>query len=706
MRAIRLTVLTFKNMKHFVSIAAILVFTYLKTFAGTIDEFNTHFRLLPQPQKVELLKDKGIRYSDLRNVVLVNTKEKPVMPGMLDGLPVATAAVPGTVSLVIDKNIKLPSPEGYVLEINGKQVTIKAVGQAGLFYGIQTLNQLLEDSHDQQIEIPSCRITDYPEIPYRAIHVDVKHHLDVGKYYYDLMDRLAAVKINAVIIEFEDKLRYQKAPLVASGNAISIDEFATLSKYAKERFIEISPLVQGLGHASFILKHEEYKHLRDDSTSQWAFDPLNPGTYDLQFALYEDAIAATPYGKYLHVGGDEVGTLGKSELAKKSGMKPIELQMFWLKKVTDFAEQHNRIPIFWDDMVFKLSNLYETTYDKDIPADKVNQLWKENEHLLNENLHLFPKNCMYMRWNYDYSKIPGNEKAIDWYKANGLNVMAATSAQQIWPMIPRNRSNCQAIKDFCELTSKKKMSGILCTIWDDASPHFETVWRGIYDFGFFSWNYEEVTVDKVHTVFRHRFYSPELAAASNEFEDLLEDALPFWENALLKEGDRSNYHKDVKLIDVPDKNSPGAWSVKNKKRLEDAAKAVKQYAVIKEKMNKAAQLARRNNYSVEILNQVNEVQVYPAKLLLLLENYDKATTQNKRDAITQLRSYVESFKDIRAQFEKVYGKTRIMGNPPGYILDQNGHAHLANGTNNTDWMFVYELPVNKLVAEWIAPKGM
>jgi N-acetyl-beta-hexosaminidase len=102
------------------------------------------------------------------------------MPRMLDGLPVATAAVPGTVSLVIDKNIKLPSPEGYVLEINGKQVTIKAVEQAGLFYGIQTLNQLLEDSHDQQIEIPSCRITDYPEIPYRAIHVDVKHHLDVG----------------------------------------------------------------------------------------------------------------------------------------------------------------------------------------------------------------------------------------------------------------------------------------------------------------------------------------------------------------------------------------------------------------------------------------------------------------------------------------------------------------------------------------------
>lgn len=693
-------------MKRLFFIAAILLVICFNSNANSIDDFNRHFRLIPQPQKVELFTGRGLLYADLRNILLVNIKEKPVLPGMLESLPLTHTIGAGTVSLIIDKNIKLPSGEGYVLEIRGKQVSIKAAEPAGIFYGIQTLKQLLEDAHDQQVKIPSSRITDYPEIPYRAIHLDIKHHLDAAGYYYDLIDRLAAVKINAIIIEFEDKLRYQKAPVVGSGNAISIDEFATLSKYAHDRFIEISPLVQGLGHASFILKHEEYKHLRDDTASDWAFDPLNTGTYDLQFALYEDAIAATPYGKYLHVGGDEVGKLGQSELAKKSGMTPIELQMYWLKKVTDFAQQHNRIPIFWDDMVFKLSNLYETTYDKDIPAQKVNDLWKENEHLLNENLHLFPKNCMYMRWNYDYSKIPGNEKAIDWYKKNDLNVMAATSAQQIWPMMPRNRSNCQAIKDFCELTSKKKMSGILCTIWDDASPHFETVWRGIYDFGFFSWNYEDITVDKMHELFRHRFYSPDLAAVTNEFEDLLEDALPFWENALLAEGDRLNYHKEYKLVDLPGKNNPGAWSIKNKQRLEDAAKAVKQYEVIKQRINKASQLARRNNYSLKVMNQVNELQVYSAKLLLLLENYDKASTQNKRNAIASLRDYVESFNGIRDQFEKVYAKTRIMGNPPGYLLDQNRHGHLANGTNNTDWMFVYELPVSQQIKEWIAPKGM
>src|SRR5690606_11601884 len=145
---------------------------------------------------------------------------------------------------------------------------------------------------------------------------------------------------------------------------------------------------------SFILKHEQFKSLRDDPSSDWVFDPLNPATYEVQFSLYEDAIAATPGGRYLHVGGDEVGSLGKSERSRISKMKAFELQMHWLKKVSDFAVAHNRIPIFWDDMVFKLSNLYRTTWDDKVDKESVEKLWNENQHLLNENLHLFPKNCV------------------------------------------------------------------------------------------------------------------------------------------------------------------------------------------------------------------------------------------------------------------------------------------------------------------------
>jgi hypothetical protein len=106
------------------------------------------------------------------------------------------------------------------------------------------------------------------------------------------------------------------------------------------------------------------------------------------------------------------------------------------------------------------------------------------------------------------------------------------------------------------------------------------------------------------------------------------------------------------------------------------------------------------------MNQVNELQGYSAKLLLLLKKYDQPPAQNKRDIAIEVKDYADGFNKLRAEFEKIYSKTRIMGNPEGYQVDNNVHGHLANGTNNTDWMFMYELPMSLKVAEWVKPKPM
>ena len=685
-----------------------LIFSFIflafiaKISAGDTDAFNKHFRLLPQPQKLELLAGEGLPYSDLRGVYLRNTIDKPVMEGYLAGLPLTKSSGAGIVSLVINPDLTLPSPEGYTLKLADKQVVIEAISQSGLFYGIQTLSQLLEDSHDQQIEIPACRITDYPEVAYRAVHLDLKHHLDAGYYYYSIIDRLAKIKVNAIIIEFEDKLRYRQAPLIGAANAISIEEFAAISRYSKERNIEISPLVQGLGHASFILKHDEYKGLRDDPASDWVFDPMNPETYKLQFALYEDAMAATPDGKYLHVGGDEVGSLGKSELSKKSGKTPFELQMYWLTKVTQFAVEHNRIPIFWDDMLFNFSGLYETTYDPAMKEQHVRDLWKANKPILDKNISLFPKNCVYMRWNYDNPKLTGNQFAIDWYKENNLKVMAATAAQCGWLMLPENTSNFQPIKDFCKLTSDKRMSGILCTVWDDCSPHFETVWRGLYDFALFSWNYEDVNVETAHAAFRHRFYAPALEPEYFNTQDLLEKGLSFWKIALQDEGSGYNNPETFKLIDLPEKDKNKEWAIKYKEKLALAENAVSQYQTVKTRLEEAMDLSRRNRYSLEVFNQINELEVYSSNLLLLLQKFDKALPQDKKETVKQIKKYVQDFAGLRARLESVYSETRLLGNPPGYMLDSNFAHHPANRTNNSDWMYGYELAMNTKIMDWLS----
>ncbi len=670
--------------------------------ANDIQAFAQNFKLLPQPQKIELGTGAGISATSISAIQLKGIAQKPVLRGLLQSLPLSTKTEKGVLLLAISQDASLPqSREGYILQIANGQVTVTARDEAGLFYGCQTLAQLLEDAQDQQIEIPAVTITDYPELPYRAVHLDLKHHLDATHAYYDMIDRLAAIKINAIIVEFEDKLRYRKASVVGASHAIPVEEFAAVSRYAKDRNIEISPLVQGLGHASFILKHESYKKLRDDPVSDWAFDPLNPETYQVQFSLYEDAIAATPYGKYLHIGGDEVGNLGMSELAKKSGKKPIELQMYWLTKVSEFARQHNRIPIFWDDMVFKLSGLYETTYDPAIPAEKVEQLWKENGPKLSQNIGLFPTSCVYMRWNYDTPDIAGNKKAIDWYKVHNLRVMAATAAQTMWPMLPREKSNFQSIKDFCRIASEKKMDGILCTAWDDTSPHLETFWRGFHYFALFSWKKGTTGVEEASALYRHRFYSPALSDASFEFQDELEQALVFWEKALIGKGHRNNYPEELHLIELPDPARTGAWTQKYGQKLSQASEEVIRYRVINQKIEQAKMQARRNEYNLELMQEMNELQIYPAKLLLLLADYDKANSlEEKKKARQPIQAYVESFEKLRKKFEEVFTKTRILQNPTDYILDANGHHHLANGTVTNDWMYVYELAFNHKINTW------
>jgi len=690
-------------MNKFFSIA-ILLFLWSGVNATPIapGDFEKYFKLLPKPQKVEFSAGRGFSPASLKLLHLDGLNQRPAVEQLLSALPLSGASGKGVLTLSLKQNAKLPaSPEGYLLEIKNGQITISAKAAAGLFYGCQTLLQLLEDSRDQQIEIPACTITDFPSVPYRAVHLDLKHHLDIIGYYYNLIDGLARVKINAVIVEFEDKLRYREAPVVGASHAISIEEFAAISRYAKERNIEISPLVQGLGHASFILKHDEYKKLRENPQSDWSFSPLDSATYELQFSLYRDAMAATPGGKYLHVGGDEVADLGMSELSKKSGMNPFELQMYWLNKVCAFASANNRIPIFWDDMQWKLAGLYQTTYDREVPNSTVDSLWKINRQKLDENIGLFPKNCIYMRWSYDFPNIPGNLNAIDWYNSHGLKSMAATAAQFYWPLMPAHHSNFQSIKEFCKITIDKKLDGILCTAWDDASPHLETGWRGYYNFASLSWNFQDINMDDSHSMFRHRFYSPALNNNSFEFQDTLEKSLTFWENALLDSGWRSIKPINSYLIELPNPSKPGEWSKKYKTKIDRAKEEAERYSLIKERIRKSINLARRGHYSLEIMNQINELQIYSANLILLLEKYDNGKTDaEKKNTKVKVSGYADSFSSIRRQLEDVYSKTRLLNNPKDYILDQNYHSHLANMTNNTGWMFTCELAFNEKIKGW------
>jgi hypothetical protein len=447
-----------------------------------------------------------------------------------------------------------------------------------------------------------------------------------------------------------------------------------------------------LGHASFILKHDEYKSLRDDPKSDWAFDPLNPKTYEVQYDLYRDALEALPHGKYLHVGGDEVQTTGRN-----SGKSALELQLLWLNKVSDFAEKAGRTPIFWDDMPLKHTGVYRPMFRPEMKKTTVDSLWNANQHKLEAFLPQFPKNCIYMRWNYNSPEAYGNTKAMQWFRDHGLKVMGATAGQTRWVLMPQKESNMNNIRSFTLSSIATGLDGLLLTLWDDDSPHFELYNRGIIAFANDTWSGDQLSKNELKKAYRQREFSYLVADESFAFIDSLEGPVGDWKNILLK-GNKRNYLMQMEqpeeegLINLPDLRTPGQWTIQHKDRLSKAEKMIESTYKIDIKIKQMQKLAKRNDYTLEVYQRVNELVQFTPKILLALRRFDQA--KNSEERLIEKAKIIQLEKDfyrIRDTLEMTYSKTRLLHKPSDYILDQDYHNHLSGQLHSFDWQFYPEL---------------
>ena len=667
-------------MKYIIKLALLLILFY----SCKNNEIQDNFVLLPKVKNIEFSGESSSLNHDSEYIFHSETNSD--LPVLLDS---SFKLIKGdfdnnNLSFKINNEIDIPA-EGYYLNISKNGIDITAKDEAGLFYSFNSLRQLIADSKDQNINLPVVKIKDYPSLKYRSIHIDVKHHTEKKEYYFKLIDELASIKINGIIVEFEDKLGYERRPTIAAPDSYSISWWKSLSEYANERNIKISPLIQGLGHASFILKHDKYKNLRDVSNDDWAFNPLDPETYEVQFDLYKDAIDATPYGQFLHVGGDEV------KVIDRNGKKGFELNLLWLNKVSEFAKQNNRTPIFWDDMYLKHGGVWMVTRNTKLTKEKVDSIWIDKEERLTEYLDDFPKNCIYMRWNYFYPWAEGNLKTIDWYKENNLKVMGATAGQTRWVLMPQDYSNIESIKSFALTSVEKELDGLLLTLWDDDSPHFELYKRGIYAFANYTWYGQELSSNEFKEKFNHRFFSPYLKN-NNNFIDDLDDPVRDWANLFVVEKKHRNQISKNKnsiethLIKLPDNNSKGEWTKNNSKKIEKAKNHSSNLKIILEKIEELKTKTIRNNYALDVYEQVAKLAKFSYDALLTLEGFDKGEI-----SIENVLKLNQKFSYIRLEFEKVYSKTRNINKADSYILDQDHHNHTANQSLNMDWQFIAEL---------------
>ena len=708
--------------------------SFVYSIALTQGKLPSPFIIIPEPQNVILLDGPGLVSGSLQRLILKGDFIRPELGNILSQLTGEDSETHGTLTLILDTALtSVPTEEGYVLTILKDRAEIISKGEAGLFYGCQTLEQLLEDARDFNIPVPSCKITDYPVLSYRAVHFDLKHHLDQMNYYYESINRLARYKINAVVFEFEDKLRYRRQPLVGAPQSISIDEMAALTRYARKRHIEITPLVQGLGHATFILKHQEYTRLRELSWNTWAFCPLNEGTYQVLFDMYRDAIEATPGSKYIHIGGDEIGNIGLcprcKPMADKEGM--LSLSLYWLKRVCEFAHDNGRIPIFWDDMPLKHGGVYESTWSDEVSDSAATKAWEKGIPKLDSLLTDFPKNCVYMRWNYSMARQPGNLLALDWYKSHGLKAMVATATNTEGGMLFQEdvrdkgmaSSGIISIRSFLQLAAEKSVPGMLCTAWDDKSPHMENYWRGFIAAAEYSWSPDGRSPEEFDSAWLQREFGISIPDYLSFYNELRRGSVLFYE-ALFRHGslmDENNSLESLpqvehwlppvegrekikfdytsKLIELPDRNSLGAWSKKYEKLLARASIEKDNFESLSGRLEDLIYQSRRNRYYWRLSLSLYKLQSTIPDLLLALKESDSNERGLQRKGLSDVKTAMDNFKECWKEVENVYAETRFISDPPDYIPDR--YFHLASQREDLTWMIQPEELFLDMIQKWL-----
>src|SRR6201996_2377317 len=288
-----------------------------------------------------------------------------------------------TIILTSKGSAKLPK-EGYKLIVTPHKVTV--IGKdAGLFYGIQTLIQLLPVEHSANEPIPCAVIIDSPRFGYRGMMLDVSRHFFTVPQVEKVIDMLAQYKLNNFHWHLTDgqgwRIEIKKYPKLTEvggyrfqtmygnnrdwpdsltyGGYYTQDDIRKVVKYAADRYINIVPEIEMPAHSDAALR--AYPEFKCDTTPG---KPASRGINNIYcpteetFTFLENVLTEVMElfpSKYIHIGGDEAGKQPWMEspfcqnLIKEKGLKDEkELQSYFIQRIEKFINSKGRSIIGWD----------------------------------------------------------------------------------------------------------------------------------------------------------------------------------------------------------------------------------------------------------------------------------------------------------------------------------------------------------------------
>lgn len=380
-------------------------------------------------------------------------------------------------------------------------IMIGANTDRGIFYGVQTLLQLMEKKGNS-IYLPQLIIEDYPLYKIRGISDDISRgQISTLDDFKHIIRQLAAYKINFYLPYIEDMFSFDKYPEIGQGRgALTKDEARELVAYAKKYQIEIVPIFECLGHQERMLRIPALNHLAERPENPWCLSPVVDEVYSFLADCIQELAEVFP-SPYFCIGCDETDDLGKGkskDLAQKIGKDGVFAQH--ILKVKEIVDRFGKQTWMYADMPFNL----------------------EYPNLLAK----LPKDIVMINWIY----IP----AADYARAHAIQSSGypqiVSPALHNWGRIfPDFDTASRNVNHLLNVGYKTGAIGAIQSSWGDGGceNYREFNWYSYAQAADASWNPDQLNRDWFDTVYFPQFYGTKDKAIQKLHQKLVESNKDF-----------------------------------------------------------------------------------------------------------------------------------------------------------------------------------
>ena len=386
-------------------VASILAVSCSSKYQETVNS-DDDYQIIPKPKELNIAKGRFLLNSKTKIICVKSLAQEA---GYLSKILNTTLGVDLAIDSSANKNgnIKLElnhtiaNREGYTLSVEYDAIIISGKTATGIFYGIQSLLQLLPieiengDSDVIEITIPAVEINDSPRYAYRGMHLDVGRHFFSVASVKRYIDLIAMHKMNTFHWHLTEdqgwRIEIKKYPKLTEvggfrkGTAVGLagtrnapytyddikyggfytqEEIKEVVAYAGARHITVIPEIELPGHSSAALAaYPQFGNTKGpyEVAKRWGIFNETFAPTEETFTFLEDVLSevmALFPSKFIHIGGDEVlkkeweKSAYAQEVIKKEGLKDEnELQSYFIRRIEKFLNANDRTIIGWDEIL-------------------------------------------------------------------------------------------------------------------------------------------------------------------------------------------------------------------------------------------------------------------------------------------------------------------------------------------------------------------